>query len=45
MTESYESSMALDVNTLISEGIGTEYLPVRIGTKPTAYLITLQRAR
>lgn len=45
VTESYESSMALDVNTLISEGIGTEYLPVRIGTKPTAYLIMLQRAR
>lgn len=32
------------IRMLISKGIGCEGLPLRIGTAPTAYLITLKRA-
>ena len=32
------------IRMLISRGIGCEDLPLRIGTAPTAYLITLKRA-
>lgn len=35
----YEHSDVLDMKTLFSAGIGTEYLPVRFGTRPTAYLL------
>ena len=32
-------SDVLDMITIYSAGIGTEYLPVRFGTRPTAYLL------
>ena len=31
------------IRMLLSEGIGTEGLPIRLGTRPSAYLITLRR--
>lgn len=39
LIKEYENSDVLDMKTLFSEGIGTEYLPIRIGTRPTAYLL------
>ena len=36
-----EYGKALDLNYLISDGIGTEFLPLRVGTRPTAYLLEI----
>lgn len=36
-----EYGKALDLKYIISDGIGTEILPLRIGTHPTAYLLEI----